>query len=495
MLVRAVCVLLAVAGLGAAGLVGPVAAETTEPPGSTGLTSPASAASPARRVVSDTAAADLVSVFQSSSTSAEVVARAQSAAAAAGGVGTPRTAFSIGMTEVRRGTTVIQAAPSGMRIPMGVTALPPEVAARVMSYDVGAALSRPATVVLGRTSADLRGARAGDTIEVVAADGSTVTFTVGLVASDTDVAGAEIVMSAADARRLGATIVTSVLIWGFRSRAAIDAALAAEGLTGRADVRVRKSWDPRDPDEGLGLAATKARFGEFAYRVSSDGSVVQDDAWYREYIYCPPGASSTCRVAMPFTSPLQPGIRPSLRCHRETWRALEGALAEVTAAGLANRIDVLNWNSLGGCHFPRFNRLSTSLPSYASIGFLSRHSWGQAVDFNTCMLDRPIPYRTCSGSNLQLPVRWYNCQGCEPGLDCDVVRIFRRWGFAWGGNYLTPDGMHFEYVGEPRDSWEYPSRYCPNRSLPERRAQSAPTERTAMFASDGLTADGLSLGD
>jgi hypothetical protein len=47
-------------------------------------------------------------------------------------------------------------------------------------------------------------------------------------------------------------------------------------------------------------------------------------------------------------------------------------------------------------------------------------------------------------------------------MNCYVVRIFRKHGFAWGGNWRTPDGMHFEWVGEARDQIAYPSRYCPN---------------------------------
>jgi hypothetical protein len=57
-----------------------------------------------------------------------------------------------------------------------------------------------------------------------------------------------------------------------------------------------------------------------------------------------------------------------------------------------------------------------------------------------------------------------NAQGKIPQMNCDVVRIFRKHGFAWGGNFLTPDGMHFEYVGEPRDTIDYPSTYCPNKN-------------------------------
>jgi hypothetical protein len=55
-----------------------------------------------------------------------------------------------------------------------------------------------------------------------------------------------------------------------------------------------------------------------------------------------------------------------------------------------------------------------------------------------------------------------NGQGVVPRMDCRIVRIFRRWGFAWGGNFTPSDGMHFEYVGERRDNLAFPSRYCPN---------------------------------
>jgi hypothetical protein len=80
-----------------------------------------------------------------------------------------------------------------------------------------------------------------------------------------------------------------------------------------------------------------------------------------------------------------------------------------------------------------------------------------------------------------------NPEGAPPTMNCDVVRIFRKWGFAWGGNFIQGDGMHFEYVGERRDQWAYPSRYCPNIVT-----AAASVASTAPGGGSGLT---FSLGD
>lgn len=358
------------------------------------------------------------------------------------------------MTAVRRGAAYVQLASGSSgrwQYPMGVTALPVEALQVVMSTRVAAVVAAGA-VVMGATTAGLRGAQAGDVVDLVTAGGSTLSFTIGLVAPDDEVGGTELVMSPIQADALGAVDPTRVLIYGTFTRDAIDAALAARGLVDTQvyapagqRIRIRRSWWPADPDSVIGLARTKALLGEFDYTLTGDGGVAIDQAWTAANI-----------VEARFS-----GVVIRTRCHRAVVADLQAALDEVVASGLAAAIDVGNTNTYGGCYYPRFNRVT------GSLGFLSRHSWGQPIDMNTVT----------------------NAQGRTPRMDCRVVRIFRKHGFAWGGNFISIDGMHFEWVGERRDLLEYPSPYCPN--LPggavETEVGTVPsaTQAATMFADDG----------
>jgi hypothetical protein len=39
--------------------------------------------------------------------------------------------------------------------------------------------------------------------------------------------------------------------------------------------------------------------------------------------------------------------------------------------------------------------------------------------------------------------------GREPTMDPRVIEVFERHGFGWGGRWLIPDGMHFEFLRFP----------------------------------------------
>lgn len=394
-------------------------------------------------------AVEVVSVYEASGASADLQRRAHAAARAAGAASVTGRSASIGMVRITRGGAVVQAAPTGWLIPMGVTVLPADAVGRVMSREVGGALAR-GELVIGRTSADLRGARAGDQVTLLSAAGQPVTLRIGLVADDAVVGGAELVIGDPQADRLGLQRESRVLIWGFASRQAIDEALAAQGLVGRVETRIRRGWDPRDPDGTLGMAATKAALGEFAYRVEPDGSVSLPASWIR------------ANISGEGTRTFFEDIAIRAACHVVVRPAIQAALTEIVERGLVAAIDVANTNAYGGCFNPRFNRVT------GTVGFLSRHTWGMAFDANTDT----------------------NAQGQVPQMDCRVVRIFRQHGFAWGGNFTRPDGMHFEWVGAPRHELPYPSRYCPN--LAPLRGGPTDLERDTLFAHDGFAHDGLS---
>ena len=364
---------------------------------------------------------EVVTVNRPSALSADVIARTITAAQAAYGTWALSRGASVGMHSVRRGAAFVQEAAPGFNFPMSITALPTSAVAQLMSRGLAGVLSSGA-VVMGHTTASLRGAEVGDVVDIVSAQGPVVSFGIGAIVDDAVIGGTEILMSSEQADAIGVTTETRIIVWGFQSRDLLDQLFAAAGLFDLADVRIRHSWDPPDPDSTIGMAAAKALLGEFAYRVLSNGvDVAVSTEWEAAHM---PAEREVLVDAIPIRARCNVAIRDDLRA----------ALTEVAAVGLASQINVTNANTYGGCYYPRFNRVT------GNIGFLSRHSWGEALDTNTDT----------------------NPQGGTPRMNCDVVRIFRKHGFAWGGNFPVSDGMHFEWVGAPRDQYQYPSKYCPN---------------------------------
>ena len=345
-------------------------------------------------------------------------ARIRDAAESIGAEAYPGRAAMFGMSRIEREGRSIQRIPRGMQVPMSTTVQPDEVVRNLMSVEAADALLAGG-IVMGDSSARFRGAREGDVVTLIDKRRRPVTFVIGLVAEDDVVGGGDLLMSPTQADLLGATTVTRYTVTGFRNPDTAAAALAAAGFVNGMDFRVRRTWDERNPDATLGLGEAKLLVGEFAYKITKSGNVTADPGWVHQNI-----------TPRRFFS----GIPVRAGCHRRIWAPLQGALNEIKREGLDELIDVDNTNQFGGCFYARLNRIS------GDLGYLSRHSWGMAFDMNTTT----------------------NAQGRAPNLDCRIVRIFRKWGFAWGGNFTPADGMHFEYVGERRDNIVYPSRYCPN---------------------------------
>lgn len=102
----------------------------------------------------------------------------------------------------------------------------------------------------------------------------------------------------------------------------------------------------------------------------------------------------------------------SIRCHRLIAGALKRAFIDLKQRNLCHLV-----NTFDGCFVPRHM-------GWDSTRGLSRHSWGIAVDLNA----RIFPYGSPAKQNPRL------------------VEAFKRQGFAWGGEWKTPDPMHFEIV-------------------------------------------------
>jgi hypothetical protein len=153
-------------------------------------------------------------------------------------------------------------------------------------------------------------------------------------------------------------------------------------------------------DAVLPQALIKRRFGEWAGRPQpgNPGFIDIDPAWIAEHIVT---------VTIP--------VLGRVTCNRKLLPQLRKAMDDVVSLGLESTI-----HSFDGCFSARFVLSSPS----ASI---SHHAWGAAVDVNADT----------------------NRFATTPSQDPRLVDVMRRWGFAWGGDWIVPDGMHFEYLTRP----------------------------------------------
>lgn len=121
-------------------------------------------------------------------------------------------------------------------------------------------------------------------------------------------------------------------------------------------------------------------------------------------------------VLVPFPAPLAlsfgaPGqVARALRCHPIAAEPFRHAFSVLAAEGLWHEL-----RTFGGGYCFRTKRNNASE--------LSVHSWGLAADFNVDT----------------------NKQGTPGDMSLAVVQVFEASCFTWGGRFMTPDPMHFQF--------------------------------------------------
>ncbi len=302
------------------------------------------------------------------------------------------------LTSVERGDETVQKAPGGFFYPMSTTAVDATQAAPLLG-DAAAAVLRNGDLVMGETSAGLRGAVAGDLVNLVGWNGRSYQFTIGAVVPDELIGWAELVLDENVAAEIGFNRAAFVAIWDYEP--ADELLLAMWSRLPDALLTINAYFDPDDPDAVLPTVLVKERFGEFSYRPTSGDQIILDSEWRRTNIV---------DVNLPYLGPF--------RCHKDVVPLLEGALAEIKADGLAWMINYQDFQIAGGCYNARLIRGGDK------GGAVSRHTWGIAIDINPS----ENPY------------------GGRVGMDRRIGEIFRKWGFAWGAGWRFTDGGHFEWT-------------------------------------------------
>lgn len=247
----------------------------------------------------------------------------------------------------------------------------------------------PDEALLGSTSARLRRLGAGATMTL--ANGRTVR--VAGVVDDHVVGAAELVVPLVSALATGIDTERYVLATYDGDRAEAESRVRAAT---EVALRVRGPGETpwlRHGDAVLPQSLLKEVFGEFAARPTGGGRLAIEDAWE---------SANLVVEDLPLLG--------SARCHRALVPALRGALAELAERGLLTSLD----RGAAGCWNPRV---------IAGTDQPSRHAWGAAVDL--------LPFPT------------------DPATATEVVAVMERWGFTWGGRWVSPDPPHFEYVRRP----------------------------------------------
>ena len=309
-------------------------------------------------------------------------------------------------SETKAGTVVDQPTVPNL-IPIDAIAVDPPTYASFLPAGNRAVVAdlRKGEAILGRSSARLRGLGIGAVMHFQT--GGSVTI-IGILPDDL-VGAAELVVNGATGRSIGIQhdryLLMSPSPGTHPSAPALEGRLVQFLPTSMLYrmVRVRAPGQAaylRAGDLVLPPVLIKRRFGEWTGRPDPvhPGYLELDPAWVQAHIVS---------TSIPLLG--------QVTCNKKLVPQLRGAMLDVQKRGLASTI-----HSFAGCYSARFVERQPD----ASI---SHHTWGIAVDINADT----------------------NAFGVTPTQDPRLVRIMRAWGFVWGGDFLVPDGMHFEYLRTP----------------------------------------------
>jgi hypothetical protein len=259
---------------------------------------------------------------------------------------------------------------------------------------------RSGKAVLGERSARLRRLGPGGTLLF-----RTGSVRVGAVVPDDAVGWSEVLLSREVGRRLGITHERYLLAQPTQDLTRPAWKGMVLPFVGDDPLRVDVAGSTKYVRVASGVRpaiVVKEVFGEFAATPRSEDPafLTLDPAWVERHIL-------TTDVPLLGT----------ITCHRKLIPMVRGALYEIVSAGLSSQIHIYS-----GCWAARTISRSPTAPP-------STHAYGAAID-----IDAP-----------------QNPYGTKPTMNRKIVRIFEGWGFNWGGDFLIPDGHHFEF-------WRFPAQ-------------------------------------
>jgi hypothetical protein len=176
-------------------------------------------------------------------------------------------------------------------------------------------------------------------------------------------------------------------------RSPIQRIVGHQASVQRLDVAARLGLDPHAVQAAILVGSAAAAVGTYSYTVLGGGRIQPQASWVAAHI-----STQTMPIVGPMT------------CNTAMFPQLRAALEEIAADGLSSAIHPQQY---GGCFVPRFIAGTTTL---------SNHAFGLAFDLN-------VPE---------------NERGTVGQMNRQVVGIFEKWDFTWGGTWGFTDPMHFE---------------------------------------------------